>query len=131
MAKHIPRDAKIVSLGEEIEETAAPVAVEEEDDPKFITVHLSRAIQTGKGETDVIKMRKPCGQDSVAVVDSPVNFDPISDPPKISHNMPAMVKMIARLSGLSTVSIGLMDTSDLMNIAWTLTPHFLPRPGVA
>jgi|ERR1017187_6131952 hypothetical protein len=124
MAK-IPRDAKIVSLDET--ETATPAAVEELDS-KFIVVQLRDPIQGLDGMLEALTMRKPTGLDLIQC-GNPVLFDPISDPPKVEFDMPKMVKMIARLAGISTISVQLMSSSDIVSVCWNLSPHFLPRPA--
>jgi hypothetical protein len=58
-------------------------------------------------------------------VGNPVDWDPFSDPPRISHDMPKMIKMIARLTGLSSISLDLLAPQDLVSASWALSPDHL------
>ena len=99
----------------------APVAESNE-----IVVTLSSPIPVFAEMRSVITMRKPTGLDLIKV-GNPVQFDPVSDPPRIEHNMPRMVAMIARLANIPTGSVEKMDPRDLASCAWQLSSFFLPK----
>jgi Phage tail assembly chaperone proteins, E, or 41 or 14 len=97
-------------------------------DPDHITVTLSTPINAYGEDVSVIKMRKPTGADLLRV-GNPVEFDPISDPPKISHNMQRVQQMVARLANIPSSSLEKMATQDWVACAWAVTPFFLPKAG--
>jgi hypothetical protein len=88
---------------------------------------LSEPIPAYGEQVSVIKMRKPTGGDLIRI-GNPVIFYPHIEPPKVEHDMPKMVAMIARLSGVPTSSLDRLTTGDLLGIAWTLSPFFIPAP---
>jgi hypothetical protein len=92
-----------------------------------IEYRLSEPIQAYGEEVTVIKLRKPTGGDLIRI-GNPVLFYPHADPPKIEHDMIKMVTMIARLSvpPIPTSSMDQLSTGDLVGIAWTLSPFFIP-----
>lgn len=75
-----------------------------------------------------LTFRKPTGDDIIRL-GNPVEFDAFADPPKIRHDMPTMVSMMARLSGAPTTSFRHMDPNDLVSCAWALSHFFIPMPG--
>ena len=100
----------------------------EDRSPDFIWVDLSKPVVGFDGEITTLKLRKPTGADIIRV-GNPIQFDPISDPPKISFDYPVLSKMIARLGNIASISVEQMDPADLVGIGWTIAPNFLPRPG--
>lgn len=109
-------------------EVNEPEAPPDLPDPDHIYVKLSKPIQAYTETISVIKMRLPTGADLLRV-GNPVEFDPVSDPPKISHNMQRVQIMIARLANIPSGSIEKMAPHDMVACAWAITPHFLPAPG--
>jgi hypothetical protein len=107
---------------------AAPAA-EQKPAEDFVEVKLSKPINSFGEEISVLKFRKPTGADLIRV-GNPVIFDPITDPPRITHDMPKMVQMLMRLSGVPTSSFDQLDTRDLTAAAWAVTNYFLPTPGI-
>jgi hypothetical protein len=98
---------------------------EEELDKEHVWVRLTKPIKSYGEEVTVIKMRLPTAAD-IFRLGNPVEFDPISDPPKITHNFQRLQVMIARLANIPSGSLEKMATKDLVACAWALTPHFLP-----
>ena len=92
-----------------------------------VSVELKNPIRAYNDTLSAIKFRKPTGGDMMRI-GNPVDFDPISDPPKISHNN-HMVPMLARLANIPTSSFENMDTQDLVACYWAVTPFFMPTPG--
>jgi len=99
-------------------------------DPDHIIVKLSAPIKSYGEEVSVIKMRMPTTGD-ITRIGNPVEFDPISDPPKITHNMQRMLAMVARLSSIPTGSLEKMRIQDWVACCWAVTPFCLPHPGQA
>ena len=123
MAKNqIPRDADIVSLGEQ--ETAATPKVATED-PNTFQYHLKNPIQVFQDEVSTLTLRKPTGLD-VIQLGNPVIFFPDSDSPRMEHDFPKMQRMIARLANIPQVSVGLMSAKDLIGLSWEISGFFLP-----
>jgi len=112
------------------DEPSTEIRADDLPDLDHITVTLSTPIKSYGEDVAVLKMRLPTGADLLRV-GNPVDFDPISDPPKISHNMQRVQAMVARLANIPSGSIEKMSTQDLVACAWAITPHFLPRPGQA
>jgi len=106
--------------------TAAEAPAVPED--TSISVTLSKPIPVYAEKVSVIKFRKPNGGDIIRV-GNPVLFDPISDPPRISHDAARMTAMMARLANIPTSSFDFMDPQDLVSCFWSLTPFFMPAPG--
>ena len=101
-----------------------------EQDKDHIYVRLTKPIQAYTETLSVIKMRMPTGADLLRV-GNPVDFDPVSDPPKISHNMQRVQAMVARLANIPSGSIEKMAPQDLVACSWAITPFFLPAAGQA
>lgn len=97
-------------------------------DPDHIIVRLSKPINAYGEEVSTIKMRLPT-TGGIARVGNPVEFDPISDPPKISHHQQRMMAMVARLSNIPTGSLEKMAPQDWVACCWAVTPRFLPGLG--
>ena len=96
------------------------------DEPEFIVEYvLAKPIKAFDEELAIIKLRKPTGADLIRV-GNPVLFYPHADPIKIEHDMPKMVTMMSRLSGIPVASLERMSTEDLLGIAWSLSPFFIP-----
>lgn len=104
------------------------IAASESPDSDFIMVTLSAPIKSYGEDVSVIKMRKPNGADLLRV-GNPVIFDPISEPPQITHNMARMQQMIARLANIPSGSLEKMTTQDWVSCAWAVTPFFMPMAG--
>lgn len=88
---------------------------------------LTKPIKAYDEEISVIKYRKPNGGDLIAV-NNPVTFYPYEDPVRVEHDMPRMVKMLARLSGIPSSSIAMLEPDDLIGLAWAVSPFFIPKP---
>jgi hypothetical protein len=102
---------------------------EEKPSEQFVEVKLSTPINSFGEEISVLKFRRPTGADLIRV-GNPVIFDPITDPPRITHDMPKMVQMLVRLSGVPSSSFDHVDPRDLTAAAWAVTNFFLPTPGI-
>lgn len=74
--------------------------------------------------TEVV-FRDPSGADLLAV-GNPVIFDPVSNPPRVTHDPEKMAMMIWRLSGVTPGQQGQMAPQDWVGCAWLLTPFFVP-----
>jgi hypothetical protein len=104
-----------------------PAADEQEPEEDRIEYELTEPINAYGEEIKVLKMRKPTGVDLIRV-GNPVAFYPNAEPIKIEHDMPRMVQMIARLTGVPSSSIERMNPRDLIGVAWVLSPFFIPAP---
>jgi hypothetical protein len=96
---------------------------------EFVEVKLSKPINSFGEELSVLKLRRPTGADLIRI-GNPVIFDPITDPPRITHDMPKMVQMLMRLSGVPTSSFDQLDPRDLVAASWAVTNYFLPTAGI-
>ena len=95
------------------------------EDP-FLSRPLAKAIQHKGVPIDVLALREPNGGDLLAV-GNPVNWDPFSDPPKITFDFAKVVKMLSRLSGgVSEAMIARMSPNDLTDVAWDIAGFFTP-----
>jgi Phage tail assembly chaperone proteins, E, or 41 or 14 len=109
--------------------TAAAVKKpEEEEQTSGFTYTLEKPIEAHGEEVKTLKFREPTARDMMDC-GNPVNFDPISDPPKITFDNRSMALMMSRLSGVPTSSIGQLQTRDFTGICWNLAPFFVPVPG--
>lgn len=99
-------------------------------DGDMIVITLAKPIPVFKDKVAEIKFRKPTGGDIIRI-GNPVQFDPISNPPRISHDAGKMTAMMARLSGFPSSSFDFMEPQDWVSCAWALTPFFMPTPGKA
>lgn len=86
---------------------------------------LDKAIIAYGEEIKVIRMRAPDGDDLLAV-GSPVIFYPHVDPPRVEHDLPKVIMMVARLAKIPSSSLRSLDTQDIMGLAWTISPFFTP-----
>lgn len=113
------------------DETNAPAVSAEAPAPEdtSITVTLSKPIPVYAEKVSVLKFRKPTAGDIIRI-GNPVEFDPISEPPKISHHAHRMTAMMARLANIPLSSIDFMDPQDWVSCAWALSPNFMPKAGV-
>ena len=100
----------------------------EEVDDGSVTVALRSPIPVFADKVSTIKFRKPTGGDIIRV-GNPVVFDPISDPPKITHDEKKMTVMMARLAGVPISSLDFLDPRDWTSCAWALSPFFMPTAG--
>lgn len=92
----------------------------------FVRRPLTKSIQHQSVVVDVLALREPTGGDLLAV-GNPVNWDPFSDPPKLSFDFVRIVKMLSRLSGgIAEGMIARMTPNDLTDVAWDLAPFFTP-----
>ncbi len=70
-------------------------------------------------------LREPTGADVIAV-GNPVQFDPISDPPRILVDDKRMAAMISRLAEVPPSSVAKLKPKELISLGWLLTPFFVP-----
>ena len=89
------------------------------------TFPLAKPILSEDGETKALTFRKPTASDIIAC-GNPVEFNPLSDPPTIRIRDREMGAMISRLANISPVAVGRMETKDLINAGWLLSPFFVP-----
>lgn len=88
---------------------------------------LTTPIKAYGEEVRVIRFRRPTGMD-IVMVGNPVVFMPHADPPRVEHDYPKLIKMMARLSDppIPSTSLAEMDPQDLVGLAWTVSPFFTP-----
>lgn len=89
---------------------------------------LIKPIEAHGEPVTILRFREPTANDLI-LIGNPVIFDPISDPPKVTHDERRMSAMFARLAGIPPSSISLMSPRDWVTCAWGLTPFFVPVPG--
>ena len=109
-----------------------PALIEEPDEALVVpaaVVPLIEPIQVFKDTVSEIKFRKPTAADILQVGGSPVEFDPISRPPRVTHPPELMTAMISRLGNIPTGSVLKMDARDWTACAWAISPFFLPNLG--
>jgi hypothetical protein len=105
---------------------ANPVPLAAEDDIERFEFTLSEPINVFGEMTKVLKWRKPNGADIIKV-GNPVIFQPFTDPVQITHDMPRMMAMLARLANMPSSSVERMAPRDLVSLTWEVTPFFMPR----
>ena len=115
-----------------VKQNKGPNLVEEPDEALVVpaaVVTLIEPIQVFKDTVSEIKFRKPTAADILQVGGSPVEFDPISRPPRVTHPPELMTAMISRLGNIPTGSVLKMDARDWTACAWAISPFFLPNLG--
>lgn len=121
-----PPDASAEGVGEgETESSAHAVS-----DPGTYRLLVPIPVP-GKGgmrEISEVAVRRPTGMD-ILQVGNPVIFDPVSDPPRITHDHKRMPDMIFRLTSLTPPVLAKMDPQDLVGLFWHITPFFMPPVG--
>lgn len=93
-----------------------------------IVFMLRKPIQAFDEKLAELRFRRPTGRDLIQI-GNPVLFDPVSEPPRIQHDMPRVVAMLARLAEVPASSIEKLEPEDLVDAAWAVTPFFIPRLG--
>lgn len=91
-----------------------------------IILPLSKPIPVYDDQRAVLALRKPTGKDLIQI-GNPVIFDPISEPPRVNHDMPRMCAMLARLADVPHSSIERLEPEDLVAAAWAVSPFFIPK----
>jgi hypothetical protein len=86
---------------------------------------LAEAITAYGEQVKVLKLRKPNGIDLIQV-GNPVTFYPYADPVRVEHDMPRVMAMLARLSNVPSSSIERIEPTDLVGLAWAISPFFIP-----
>lgn len=86
---------------------------------------LAEPIPAYGEQVKILKLRKPNGVDLIQV-GNPVAFYPYADPVKVEHDMPKVIAMLARLSGVPSSSIERIGPTDLVGLAWAISPFFIP-----
>ena len=110
-------------------EQAAPAQAEPQaaaTDPNVFILGTAISIPGKSGPQTEIPVRRPTAGD-ILQVGNPVIFDPVSDPPQITHHPGRMSQMIFRLTGVSPPVQATMDPQDIVGLFWHLTPFFIPR----
>lgn len=94
-----------------------------------IFVHtLAEPVHAHGEELKKLEFRKPTARDILSV-GNPVIFNPMTDPPTVTHDERKLVGMISALAGIPPSSVLAMDSVDLVSCAWGITPFFVPKPG--
>ena len=78
-------------------------------------------------QTAIPVVKSDRGGDIIAV-GNPVEFNPVADPPTMRIRDREMGAMISRLSNLTPVTIGRLESKDLINAGWVLAPFFGHSP---
>ncbi|CAM5771998.1 hypothetical protein LMIY3S_03696 [Labrys miyagiensis] len=93
-------------------------------DGKF-TFPLSKPVMAHGDMVKQLVFREPTGADIIAV-GNPVQFDPLSSPPRIQIDDARMAAMLSRLATVPSSTIAAMSPKDLINAGWLLTNFFMP-----
>jgi tail assembly chaperone E/41/14-like protein len=112
-------DEDIVNEQEHEQAAAAP--------SKMLVWPLNKPIKSYGEEITAITMRRPNGHD-LLIVGNPVLYYPHVDPPRVEHDFPKVVTMVARLSEpkIPTTSLAELDPLDIVGLAWAISPFFIP-----
>lgn len=94
-------------------------------DDYILEFKLRKPIQAYGEEISVLKLRRPTGAD-VLKVGNPVKFYPHTDPVQVEHDYPKVVAMVALLARVPSSSLTALTPSELADIAWDISPFFLP-----
>lgn len=117
-----------VSGAREVQMTKRVENVAEEKQQEMLPSYpLMKSIVAYGEEVRSIVMRKPNGADLLAI-GNPVIFSPHIDPPRIEHDLPRVLQMIARLSqpSIPSTSLAALDPQDILGLAWHISPFFTP-----
>lgn len=93
-------------------------------DGKF-TYAFDYEIEAHGEKVKELVLREPTGADVIAV-GNPVQFDPISDPPRVLIDDARMAAMISRLSSVPPGAVAKLKPKDLISLGWHLTSFFMP-----
>ncbi|MGZ9718817.1 phage tail assembly protein [Rhizobium miluonense] len=94
------------------------------EDGKF-KFHFDYEIEAHGEKVKEFVLREPNGADVISV-GNPVQFDPISDPPRVLVDDKRMAAMISRLADVPPSSVAKLKPKDLISLGWHLTPFFMP-----
>lgn len=89
---------------------------------------LQKPVMAYGRELTELVFREPTGMD-ILKHGNPVVFDPLTTPPKITHDWPRMVPMLSDLAKVPMSTISQLHPQDLVACAWIVTPFFMPVPG--
>jgi hypothetical protein len=106
----------------------SPDKVAAPGNPPGFSCELSKPIEAHGEQVTVLNFREPTARDLLSI-GNPVIFDPISDPPKVTHDERKMTQMMSALAAVPPSSIQQLTPRDWITCAWGLTPFFVPIPG--
>lgn len=86
---------------------------------------LSKPVLAHGEDVKAFTLREPTGADIIAV-GNPVNFDPVSSPPRVQIDDARMAAMIARLAAVPPSAVAALSPKDLINLGWALASFFMP-----
>jgi hypothetical protein len=95
--------------------------------PAFVYA-LKTPIEAHGEKLTELRFRAPTAKD-ILEIGNPVIFDPVSDPPIMTHDMHKMQAMLSRLAEVPPSSILELGPRDLVSCAWGVTPFFVPEAG--
>jgi hypothetical protein len=112
----------------EVKDAAAvdAVAPDVQPDGGMFEFTLQAPIPAYKEKVSTLKLRRPTGADLIAVVRNPVIFTPSVFPPEVRHDLPRVVSIAARLSGVPSSSLGKILPHELVALAWAISPWLMP-----
>ena len=117
-----PSQLNVVSDNKSEKESSAPAPA-----PAF-KCELSKPIEAHGVIMTEISFREPTARDLLAI-GNPVIFDPISSPPRVTHDEHKMHAMLSLLGNIPPSSVQMLSPRDWITCAWGLTPFFVPMPG--
>ena len=93
--------------------------------PDFIEFPLAEPITAYGEEITVLRIRKPTGADLLRV-GNPVKIGMFSEPPTIDYDFPKVIAMVARLTNIPSPSLEKLSTDQMVALAITISPFFMP-----
>ena len=112
----------------EVKDDAALAAADQNAQPEsdMFEFALQAPIVAYKEPITALKLRRATGADLIAIVRNPVIFTPSIFPPEVRHDLPRVVALVARLSGVPSSSLGKMSSLELTALAWSISPWLMP-----
>ncbi|MDT3382523.1 phage tail assembly protein [Labrys neptuniae] len=90
-----------------------------------LTFPLSKPVMAHGDMVKELVLREPTGADIIAV-GNPVQFDPVSSPPRVQIDDARMAAMICRLATVPQGTVAALPPKDLINLGWSLASFFMP-----
>jgi hypothetical protein len=93
--------------------------------PDLIEFELIDPIMAYGEEVKVLKIRKPTGADLLRI-GNPIKIGMFSEPPTIDYDFPKVIAMVARLTNIPSPSLEKLSTDQMVALAITISPFFMP-----
>ena len=92
----------------------------------IVVIPLERPIRAFTESLDELACREPNAGD-ILRAGCPVDYDPRSNPPKITINEQKAFAMLERLTGVPSASLERMTSNDMTRCFWGIARFFIPE----